>query len=163
MLRALVGVTVAGLFLATPTVPAAAQDVRLEVSWGTPGVHAGVAFRSGAVGVRGRVDGYDRPAPRARVEQRHYTECVTDGPYLYCWDAPRVYRGRAELSVRPVVHVYLTDRALAHRNRSGRHGWSRADLRWHQAVALRYWRRWADAHRFAYDRNRLRVDVTLAW
>jgi hypothetical protein len=164
MLKRLAGLAIAGLFLATRTAPAAAQDVRLDVSWGTPGLHASATFWSGGLREVGGT-GYDgRYAPRpVRVERRHYTECVADGPYLYCWDAPRVYRGRAVGYVRPVVHVYVTDRAVAYRHGRGRHGWSRGYVRWHEAAATRYWRHWADAHRYAYDRDRLMVDVRLAW
>jgi hypothetical protein len=112
----------------------------------------------------GRAMAYGRYDARpVRVERRHYTECVADGPYLYCWDAPRVYRGGAIVYARPVVHVYVTDRAVARRYHSGRHGWSPAYLRRHEVAAARFWRRWADAHRYAYDRDRLNVNVALSW
>jgi hypothetical protein len=164
MLKSLVGLAVTSLLLATGAAPATAQDIRLDISWGTPGLHAGVAFRSGGVLVVGHADGYRRPAPLPqRIERRHYAECVADGPYLYCWDAPRVYRGSAVVYGRPIVHVYVTDRAVARRFRPGARGRSRADLRQHEMAAARFWRRWADAHRYAYDRDRLMVDVTLAW
>lgn len=164
MLKALVGLALTSLLLATTAAPATAQDVWLDISWGAPGVHAGVAVRSGGLRVLGHVDDYDRYAPRPqRIERRYYAQCVADGPYLYCWDTPRVYRGRGPVYVRPVIHVYLTDRAAARGHGRGRPGWNRANLRQHEVVAARVWRRWADAHRYAYDRNRLMVDVRLAW
>jgi hypothetical protein len=164
MLKSIVGLAIAGSLLATNAAPAAAQDVRLDISWGAPGVHASAAFRSGGVRVVGHVDGYRRPAPLPqRIERRHYTECVAEGPYLYCWDAPRVTRGGAAVYVRPVVHVYVTDRAVARRYHPGTRGWSQAYLRQREAAAARYWRRWADAHRYAYDRDRLNVEVAFAW
>jgi hypothetical protein len=164
MLKSLVGVAVTGLLLATRVAPAAAQDVRLSLSWGTPGLHASATFWSGGLGAVSYADNYGRYAPLPRrIERRHYTACVAEGPYLYCWDAPRVYRGRPAMYVRPVVHVYVTDRAVAHRYHPGKHGWSRGYLRQHEAAAARHWRRWADAHRYAYERDRLIVDVALAW
>ncbi len=164
MRRSLVGLMVTGLLLATRAAPAAAQDIRLDIFWGSRGLNAGAAFRSGGVRVVGRVDDYDRYAPRAqRIEQRHYAQCAADGPYLYCWDTPRAYRGRGPVYVRPVIHVYLTDRAAIRGHGRGRPGWNRANLRQHEVAAVRFWRRWADAHRYAYDRDRLMVDVRLDW
>lgn len=165
MLRSLVGFAVTGLLLATSAVPAAAQNVWLDISWGAPGVRAGVAVRSGGVRVVGRANMYRRPAPPVRrIEQRHYAECVADGPYLYCWDAPRVYRGRVLVPVRPVVRVYVTDRAVARRYHPDARGlWGRAYMRQHEVAATRFWRRWADAHRYRYDRDRFMVDVALSW
>lgn len=165
MRKSLVGLAVTGLLLATRVAPATAQDVRLNVSWGTPGTHVSATFWSGGLREVGYADDYGRyaPAPQ-RIERRNYTECVPDGPYLYCWDAPRVYRGGLRAAyLRPVVDVYLTDRAVARRYHPGKHGWNRGYLRQREVAAARFWRRWADANRYDYDRDRLRVDVAFAW
>jgi hypothetical protein len=150
MTRLLAGIGLAGLLLVGSTGPARAQDVHIQLSWGVAGgrMHVASGWRMGAWNRGARV--------RARVETRHFTECVPDGPYLYCWDAPRRY------VTRPVVYVYVTDRAAVARMGRG-HGrnerWERAQRR----AAERAWRRWADRRGYRYDRDHFAVDVAFAW
>ena len=152
MKRAIVGIGVGGLLLLITAGSAMAQDVRISLSWGALGgrVHVANGFR---------VVGQVRHAPRAtyRVERRRYDECVADGPYLYCWDAPRHPRAR------PLVHVFITDRAELGRHHGRGRAWERSLERRHRRTAERVWRRWADAHRYRYDRDRLIVNVAFAW
>lgn len=151
-----VTVAFAALALLTGAGSAAAQDIGISVSWGSSNVRASGYYVSDGLRVVGRVRDvrYARRAPR-RIERRHYAECVREDPYLYCWDAPRYHR------VRPIVYVYVTDRDMARRHHRGR-GWDRSE-RYHQRFAARSWRRWADDHRYRYDRDRLIVDVAFAW
>lgn len=150
MKRLLAGIGLAGLLLLGSTGPAKAQGVRIQLTWGAVGGRVRVA--SGW-----RMAAWDGgPRVRTRVETRHFAECVPDGPYLYCWDAPRRY------VTRPVVYVYLTDRsAIGHMGRGhGRHeGWERQQRR----AAERAWRRWADRRGYRYDRTRFMVDVAFDW
>jgi len=154
MKRLLAGIGLAGLLLLGSAGPAGAQDVRIQLSWGDAGgrVHLASGWR---FGTRERVVRRG-PRVRARLETRRFAECVPDGPYLYCWDAP----GRSVR--RPVVYVYMTNRAGVARRARG-HGWDRSWERRHRRAAERAWRRWADRHGYRYDRHRLIVDVAFAW
>jgi hypothetical protein len=158
MTKTLVGAMVVGWLLSGSAVPASAQDIHIDLSWGSPNVRAGVRVAPQGLRVVGHVG--DARAPRRapyRIERRHYTQCVREGSYLYCWDANRAHRSRA------LVQVYVVDRHEARRYDRGRRGWDRNWERRHQRAAERAWRRWADAHRYRYDRDRLIVDVSFAW
>jgi hypothetical protein len=149
--------TATALALAALAPRAAAQDVAIGLSWGRPGVRATAYYASPGLRLVAP-DGYYYEAPRRRIVHRHFDECVADGPYLYCWDAPRTY-----YAVRPVVYVYATDPVVAHRHHRGKRGRGPAFINHHRAVAYRVWRHWADDHRYRYDRSRLFVDVAFAW
>jgi hypothetical protein len=152
MKRSFAGIGLGALLLLATAGSAMAQDVRISLSWGAIGgrVHVADGFR---------VFGGVRPASRApyRVERRRFDECVADGSYLYCWDAPRRPR------VRPLVYVYATDRAELGRQHARGRDWERNLERRQRRTAERVWRRWADDHRYRYDRDRLIVDVAFAW
>lgn len=160
MTRAIVGIALVGAALMIGARPAAAQDVSVRLSWGTSNVRVTGYYESdGYVAPGLRVVDYERDARYAprRVVRRHYAECVADGPYLYCWDAPRY--GYA----RPVVYVYVADRVARPRHPGRGRGWERSWERQHRKVAERHFRRWAKAHRYGYDRDRLIVDLAFAW
>jgi hypothetical protein len=147
-----------GVLLLVGAGPAAAQDIGINLSWGSANLRASGYYVSEGLRVVGRVEDPRYQPRRVRhVERRHYEECVAEGPYLYCWDAPRYARAR------PVVYVYLTDRHVARRHHPRGRGWEKRWDRQHRALAARYWRRWADDHRYRYDRDRLVVDVAFAW
>jgi hypothetical protein len=98
----LFGALAGTLLLAVVAPRAAAQDLQIGLSWGRPGLRATAYYASPAL--RPIVpDGYYDRGPR-RLARRHFTECVAEGPYLYCWDAPRT-----RYAVRPAV--YVRDRA----------------------------------------------------
>lgn len=153
----LLGALAAALMLAAVAPRAAAQDVRIGLSWGRPGLRATAYYASPRVRPVAPHVYYD-DGPR-RIVRRHYTQCVAEGPYLYCWDAPRSYR-----VTRPVVYVYATERAdyRSHKVKRGRGRGPKWDKR-HQVAAARAWRRWADDHRYRYDRDRLDVDIAFTW
>lgn len=168
------GIAMTGLLFLAGAAPTEAQDVRVSLSWGSGDLRASAFYVSPGLRVAGSYQGYDRDVyydddvyydrgvrygPRAprRVVRRHYAECVAEGPYLYCWDAPR-YRYQ-----RPVVYVYVTDHRVARRHHPRGRGWERQWARHHHRVAARYWRRWADARRYRYDRDHFDVDLQFAW
>ncbi|HEX9633394.1 MAG TPA: hypothetical protein VGA02_13115 [Gemmatimonadales bacterium] len=153
------GALAATFALATIAPRAAAQDVQIGLSWGGSGLRATAYYVS--PGLRPVVPHvyYDR-GPR-RLARRHFAQCVAEGPYLYCWDAPRSYR-----VARPVVYVYATERAAGYREYRGKRGHGPKFVkhhRNHRAAAARAWRHWADDHRYRYDRDRFNVDVVLTW
>jgi hypothetical protein len=154
-----VGLALATAALLAAAEPGAAQDVGISLSWGSSSnFRASGYYLSDGLRVVGHVDDarYAR-RPVRYVERRHFEECVAEGPYLYCWEAPRYYRER------PVVFVDLADRHYARRHHPRGRGWEKRWERQQRALAARYWRRWADGHRYRYDRDRLIVDVAFAW
>jgi hypothetical protein len=158
-----IGIALAGVALLMGPGSAAGQEVGISLSWGSSSQRVSGYYVSDGLGIVGHVDDerYESRRPR-RLERRHYSQCVPEGPYLYCWDAPRYYRER------PVVYVYLTNpgaarRAHPVRGRDWDRGWERRREREHQRLAARYWRRWADDHRYRYDRDRLIVDLAFVW
>jgi hypothetical protein len=150
----LFGALAGTLLLAVVAPRAAAQDFEIGLSWGRPGLRATAYYASPALRVVPNVY-YDR-GPR-RIARRHFTECVAEGPYLYCWDAsPNRY------AVRPVVYVYATEPRV-YRSHRGKRGHGPKFVKHHGVAASRAWRHWADDHRYRYDRDRLIVDVAFAW
>jgi len=151
----LLGAFVGVVALAVGAPRAAAQDVRIGLSWGRPGLRA-TAYHASPAPYAVAPNVYYGDGPR-RLVRRHFTECVAEGPYLYCWDAPRTYQ-----VVRPVVYVYATEPRV-YRGHRGKRGHGPKFVKQHRVAAARAWRHWADDHRYRYDRDRLMVDVAFAW
>ena len=137
MKRLLVSLTVLAALAATAATPAAAQRVRVGLSWRGDGIRVTTGYR-------------------AYPDQRSYRHCVPEGGYLYCWDE-RAYwdGGTVVMQVYPTYYgsrgrTYVNGRRVVRPARP----MHRVERLRHLRAAHRVWTRWLVSYERDHPRYR---------